>query len=198
MSLLTRKPLDPQLARRIPPGQTLTRDFPVLTFGGTPWIELEKWTLRVVGLVEEEKVWTWAEFMALPQVEIRSDFHCVTTWSKLDNLWKGVPVREILARIRLKPEAKFVMAKSYGGYETNLPLSVLDDDDVMLAHSHNGEPLSREHGGPLRLVVPKRYAWKSAKWISALDFMAVDRPGLWERYGYHNEGDPWKEERFGR
>ncbi|MBE7559743.1 sulfite oxidase-like oxidoreductase [bacterium] len=198
MSILTRKPLDPAPAARIPPGQILTRDFPILTYGGVPYIELDKWSFGVVGLVEAEKTWTWAEFMALPQVEIRSDFHCVTTWSKLDNLWKGVSIREILGRVQLRPEAKYVMAKSYGGYETNLPLSVLDDEDVLLAHSHNGEPLTKEHGGPLRLVVPKRYAWKSAKWIRRLEFMATDRPGLWERYGYHNDGDPWKEERFGR
>ncbi len=198
MSILSRKPIDPDLARRTPPGQTLTRDFPILTYGGVPFIELDKWTFRVFGLVEEEKVWTWFELMALPQVELESDFHCVTTWSKLDNRWKGVHIREILSRIRQRPEAKYVMAKSYGGYETNIPLSVLDDDDVLLAHSHNGEALSKEHGGPLRLVVPKRYAWKSAKWIASLEFMAQDRPGFWERYGYHNNGEPWKEERFGR
>jgi DMSO/TMAO reductase YedYZ molybdopterin-dependent catalytic subunit len=181
---------------RIPPGQYLAKKWPVLTYGPTPQIEPEDWQLRVFGEVEAPAVFTWDDVMAMPQVELESDFHCVTHWSKLDNRWKGVHIREILQRARPKPSASHVMVHAYGGYTTNLPLDVLDDDDVLLAHGHNGEPLTPEHGFPMRLVVPKRYAWKSAKWISGLEFIPADRPGFWERNGYNNDADPWKEERY--
>ena len=156
----------------------------------------EHWRFHVSGRVESETTWSFDDFMALPQVTIQADFHCVTRWSQLDNTWEGVHVREVLKRIQLKPDARYVMVSGHGGYTTNLPLEAFDDDDVLFAHSRNGEPLSREHGGPLRLIVPKLYAWKSAKWVNGLDFMAADRHGFWESYGYHSHGDPWKEERF--
>ena len=179
---------------RIPPGQYLTDKFPVLTHGTTPKVDPERWRFRIFGHVESEFLWTYDEFMALPQIEIRADFHCVTRWSQLDNLW--IHVHEIIKRIQIKPGTRFVMVHGYGGYTTNLPLKDLLEDDVLFAHSRNGEPLSREHGWPLRLIVPKLYAWKSAKWANGLEFMEHDRPGFWEGYGYHNHGDPWSEERF--
>lgn len=188
--------LDPNIAARVPAGQFLTEKFPVLTYGPTPKISSADWKLRIWGAVETELVFTWEDLMAWPQVEIKTDFHCVTTWSKLDNVWKGVHIREILNRIALKPEAQFVMAHAYGGYTTNMPLAVLDDEEVLLAYGHNGENLSIEHGYPMRLVVPKRYAWKSAKWLSGLEFMTQDRPGFWERNGYSMSADPWQEERY--
>ena len=191
-----RNQLPPEIQKRLPPNQRLAKRWPVLTYGPTPYIDLDAWRLRVFGLVEQPTVFTWEAVMALPQVEVRADMHCVTRWSKLDNVWQGVPLRAVLERIRPKPTARFVMVHAYGDYTTNLRLAVLDDDDVLLAHSHNGEPLSREHGAPLRLVVPKRYAWKSAKWVNALEFMPHDRPGFWEQNGYHNDGDPWEEERY--
>ncbi len=181
---------------RLPPGQHLTDKFPVLTYGSTPHVPKDRWRLRVTGLVEEALVWTYEDLAAMPQADITADFHCVTRWSQLDNAWTGVPIREAMSRVRLKPEAGFVMVHGYGGYTTNLHLEDFLDDDVLLAHSRNGEPLSGEHGGPLRLIVPKRYAWKSAKWINGLEFMAQDRPGFWESCGYHMRGDPWAEERF--
>ncbi len=197
MKFFTRRnQLSPEIQERLPPSQRLARRWPVLTYGETPLVETDTWRLRLFGEVEKPVVFTWDEVMAMPQADVRADMHCVTRWSKLDNVWQGVLLREILERVRLKPAARYVMVHAYGGYTTNLPLAVLDDDDVLLAHSHNGEPLTREHGYPLRLVVPKRYAWKSAKWVNGLEFMAHDRSGFWERNGYHNDGDPWKEERY--
>ena len=181
---------------RLPPGQYLTDKFPVLTHGPTQRVPKDKWRFRVSGLVGEETRWTYDDILAMPQVEIVADFHCVTRWSQLDNAWKGVPIHEVMNRIRLRPEARFVTVHAYGGYATNLPLDDFVDDDVLLAHSRNNEPLSAEHGGPLRLIVPKLYAWKSAKWVNGLEFMAHDRPGFWESCGYHMHGDPWTEERF--
>lgn len=190
-----RKPdADPE--NRVPPGQYLTEKFPVLTHGPTPKVNLERWQFRIYGLVAEEVAWSYDEFMALPQIKLTTDFHCVTRWSQLDNTWEGVPITELVKHIGIQRDAKYVMVHAYGGYTTNLPLVDLLDDDVIFAHSRNGEPLSADHGGPLRLVVPKLYAWKSAKWVNALEFMANDRPGFWEGYGYHNHGDPWTEERF--
>jgi len=188
--------LSPDVQRRLPPSQRLAKRWPVLTYGAPPEVSLEDWRLRLFGEVEQPLVLTWSDIRAMPQTEVHADMHCVTRWSKLDNVWRGVHIREILQRVSLKPTARYVMVHAYGGYTTNLPLSVLDDDDVLLAHSHGGEPLTCEHGYPLRLVVPKRYAWKSAKWIQALEFRAADQPGFWERNGYHNDGDPWKEERY--
>jgi DMSO/TMAO reductase YedYZ molybdopterin-dependent catalytic subunit len=188
--------VEKETRRRLPPGQRLTTAFPVLTYGGTPKIDLSTWKFHVWGLVEEELSFTWEEFNSLPQSTIVTDIHCVTTWSRFDNEWKGVLFKDLMAKIRVKPEGKFVMEHSYGGYTTNLPLAELLDDDVILAHTHDGKPLPPEHGGPLRLVVPKLYFWKSAKWLGGIQFLDKDRPGFWEMYGYHMHGDPWKEERY--
>ncbi len=197
MKFFTRRnQLPPEIQERLPPRQRLAKRWPVLTYGETPTVERDAWRLRLFGEVEAPVVFTWDDVMAMPQADIRADMHCVTRWSKLDNVWQGVPFREILRCVRLKPAARYVMVHGYGDYTTNLPLAVLDDDDVLLAHGHHGEPLTREHGYPLRLVVPKRYAWKSVKWVNGLEFMAHDRPGFWERNGYHNDGDPWKQERY--
>ena len=190
-----RKP-DDDPEGRVPPGQYLTDKFPVLTHGYTPKISHERWRLKVFGAVAQEVEWSYELFMALPQVEIKADFHCVTRWSRLDNGWTGVSIREVMKHIEPAAEAQFAMVHGYGQYETNLPLADLLDDDVLFAHSWNGEPLSQEHGGPMRLIVPKLYAWKSAKWVNGLEFMASDRPGFWEQAGYHDHGDPWTEERF--
>jgi DMSO/TMAO reductase YedYZ molybdopterin-dependent catalytic subunit len=183
---------------RVPPGQFLTDRFPVLTYGPTPRYEnLTNWTLRVFGLVEEEKVFTWEDLMRMPRKTETVDIHCVTRWSKLDTTWTGVPWREFIKHFRIKPEATHVMVHCEYGYTTNVALDVLDDDDTLLAFEYEGKPLEPEHGYPLRLLVPKKYLWKSAKWVRGFEFMDRDRPGFWERAGYHMEGDPWKEERFG-
>ena len=179
-----------------PPGQFVTDRFPVLTFGPTPRIDLDAWQFKVFGLVEQEISLDWQQFNDLPQVTFDAEFHCVTQWSKLQNTWQGILFSDVLKLVAPKPEAKYVMAHCYGGYTTNVALDVLDDDDVLFAHSHDGAPLASEHGGPMRLVVPKRYGWKSAKWVNGIEFMADDAPGFWEMRGYHMEGDPWKEERF--
>ncbi len=190
------KPVDPALAARIPPGQTLTAKWPVLTYGMTPRFDPGRWTFRCFGLVEQEVAWTWAEFTALPRVRITSDVHCVTRWSKLDNEWEGVHVREIMKRVRVRPEARFVLQHADPDYTTNVALEDLDDDGAVLALRHNGRDLEPDHGGPMRLVVPRLYFWKSAKWLRGLEFMAQDKPGFWEQYGYHKRGDPWKEQRY--
>ncbi len=179
-----------------PPGQFVTDKFPVLTFGPTPRIDISTWEFRVFGLVEEEITLDWKRFNALPQVKLDAEFHCVTQWSKLQNTWEGILFNDLMKLVQPKPEAGYVMAHCYGGYTTNVALKVLEDEDVLFAHSHDGLPLTPEHGGPMRLVVPKRYGWKSAKWVNGIEFMAEDAPGFWEVRGYHMEGDPWKEERF--
>ncbi len=181
---------------RIPPGQHLAPEFPVLDLGILPDVSHEDWRLRLHGLVEREVELDWPGLMALPQVTDVSDFHCVTTWSCLDLDWEGVRAAEVLALARPLPGARFVTLHGYDGYTTNLPLSALQDEDVLIAHGVRGGPLSPAHGGPVRLVVPKRYAWKSAKWLKAIEFHAEDRPGYWEVRGYHNDADPWLEERF--
>ena len=182
--------------RKAPPGQYVTTKFPVLSFGPTPKIDLAAWRFRVSGLVDEEVELDWQQLMALPKVTVDAEFHCVTQWSRLENTWEGVPFSEVLKLAPPKPEAKFVMAHCYGGYTTNVGLDVLNDSDVMLAYRHDGEALEPDHGGPLRLVVPKRYGWKSAKWINGIEYLAEDAPGFWELRGYHMEGDPVKEQRF--
>ena len=179
-----------------PPGQFVTEKFPVLTFGPTPRIPAADWQFKVFGLVEEELTLDWDQFNDLPQVTLDAEFHCVTQWSKLQNTWQGILFTDLMKLITPKTEARYVMAHCYGGYTTNVALDVLVDDDVLFAHSHDGAPLTPEHGGPMRLVVPKRYGWKSAKWVNGLEFMAQDAPGFWEMRGYHMEGDPWKEDRF--
>jgi DMSO/TMAO reductase YedYZ molybdopterin-dependent catalytic subunit len=181
---------------RLPPGQKLTEGWPVLHYGGIPEIDLGKWKFSVVGMVEEELHFTWDEFLALPQETLRSDIHCVTHWSKFDNDWTGVKFTELMKRVRPREGAKHVMVHSFGGYTTNISLDELLDDDVLFAHQHNGEPLAKEHGWPMRLVVPKLYFWKSAKWVRGLVFMDAEKAGFWEMYGYHIHGDPWKEERY--
>ena len=186
----------PDAAQRTPPGQYLTQKWPVLHYGGVPRIDLKTWTFRLWGEVEAEVTLTWEQMMALPQRQFQNDIHCVTRWSKLDNVWDGISIHEVMKLVRLKPTATHVMVHSYGGYTTNLPLAELLDDDVLLAFKHNGEELTRDHGWPLRLVVPTLYFWKSAKWVRGFEFLAADAPGFWEQYGYNNHGDPWKEERF--
>ena len=185
-----------QTGLEVPPGQYVTEKFPVLTFGPTPKIDLPTWRFRLFGLVSEELTLDWDQFLALPRVTIHSEFHCVTQWSKLHNTWEGVLFTELTRLIAPSPEARYVMAHCYGGYPPNVGLDVLRDDDVLLAYRHDDEPLSPDHGGPLRLVVPKRYGWKSAKWVNGLEFIAEDAPGFWEARGYHMAGDPRKEERF--
>jgi DMSO/TMAO reductase YedYZ molybdopterin-dependent catalytic subunit len=171
-------------------------NWPVFTYGDIPRIDLREWTFSVGGLVEEEGTFTWEEFTSLPQVTIVSDIHCVTRWSRLDNRWEGVATREVVRLARPRPEARFVAVHCYGGYTTNLRLDDLLDDDALFALKHDGQPLTAEHGGPLRLVVPKLYFWKSAKWVRGLVFVDRERPGFWETHGYHIRGDPWKEERY--
>lgn len=190
------KQSDPALAARVPPGQTLTAKWPVLTYGLTPRFDPRTWTFRCFGLVEEEVVWSWPEFLKLPRVTLTSDVHCVTRWSKLDNHWEGVSIREIMRRVRVRPEARFVLEHADPDYTTNIALEDLVQDDVLLALTHNGTELEPDHGGPVRLVVPKLYFWKSAKWIRAFEFLEVNPPGFWEQNGYHMHGDPWREERY--
>jgi DMSO/TMAO reductase YedYZ molybdopterin-dependent catalytic subunit len=182
--------------KRLPPGQAASDKFPVLTYGNAPKISKDQWHFVVWGLVEEEKDWTWDEFMKLPQTRLRADFHCVTHWSRFDDEWEGVLFKDLIKHIKVNPEAKHVMQHAYGGYTANLPLRWMIDEDVMFAHTLNGEPLLIEHGGPMRVFTPRRYAWKGAKWIRGLEFLAKDKPGFWEENGYSNTADPWKEERF--
>ncbi len=183
---------------RVPPGQFLTDKFPVLHYGSVPiYQRLDNWDFRVFGLVEQSLRFTWDQLMALPHHTQTVDIHCVTRWSKLDTTWTGIPWRELLKVIQVKPEATHVMAHCEYGFTANIALDVLDDDDTMLAFAYDNKPLEPDHGYPLRLLVPKKYFWKSAKWLRGIEFMVGDRPGFWERNGYHMEGDPWREERFG-
>jgi DMSO/TMAO reductase YedYZ molybdopterin-dependent catalytic subunit len=184
--------LDP---KRIPPGQYLSKKFPVLTVGRNPDYDLKTWDLRIFGAVEREFNLSWDELMALPQKEITTDIHCVTRWSKLDTVWRGVAFRDLAERAGVNAEATHVMAYSDGGYTTNMPLEVAMDDDVLVAHTYDGKPLEHDHGAPLRLLVPKRYFWKSAKFVRQIEFMTEDRMGFWELNGYHNDADPWREQR---
>jgi len=181
---------------RLPPGQVLTQKWPVLTYGETPRADLATWSFRVHGLVGGEISWTWKEFLELPRVAVTSDIHCVTRWSRFDNRWEGVAVREIFRRAPVLPSAVAVMAHSEGGYTTNLALSDLLQDDALLAIRHDERELPIEHGGPCRLVVPKLYFWKSAKWVRAFEVMDANAPGFWEENGYHMRADPFREERY--
>ncbi|HIK46640.1 MAG TPA: sulfite oxidase-like oxidoreductase [Leptolyngbyaceae cyanobacterium M65_K2018_010] len=185
----------PDLADRVPPGQHLAKGFPVLTYGDTPALTPADWTLTITGLASS-KTFTWAEIMALPQRAFTADFHCVTTWSKLDVTWAGVSIPDLMAELTLAPEAAHVMLHCYGGYTTNLTLEDFLRPENFLAHTLFGEPLPVEHGGPMRVVVPHLYAWKSAKWIKRLEFLASPQLGFWERNGYHERGEPWAEERY--
>jgi DMSO/TMAO reductase YedYZ molybdopterin-dependent catalytic subunit len=181
---------------RVPAGQKQVSNFPVLDMGIKPWIGTSEWRLRVFGLVENELNLDWAAYKALPQITDISDFHCVTRWSQLDMDWQGVRARDVLALAMPLSNAKFVTMHGYDGYTTNLPLEALLDDDVLIAHSVLGQTLTKDHGGPVRMVVPKRYAWKGAKWLKAIELHEHDRRGFWEVRGYHNDADPFKEERF--
>jgi DMSO/TMAO reductase YedYZ molybdopterin-dependent catalytic subunit len=187
---------DTERAERVPPGQKLTEKWPALHYGSIPKIDISEWQFNVFGLVEKERRLSYAEFAALPQVQVYSDIHCVTGWSKLDNLWEGVSSSQIKELVNILPEAKFVMVHSLGGFTTNLSLDDFFQPDVLFALKHNGGTLTKEHGYPLRLVVPRLYFWKSAKWANGVEFMAEDKRGFWESGGYHNHGDPWKEERY--
>lgn len=193
--LLTGASADP--ATRLPPGQREVKNWPVLDLGIQPDVSAKTWRLEVGGLVENPIAWNWAEFARQPQTDFVSDIHCVTAWSRFDNRWRGVSTKHLLDLVKPKPEAKFVVQHSFDGYTTNVPLSYFADDDVLLAHEWEGKPISREHGGPVRLVLPKLYFWKSAKWLAKLEFVAEDKAGFWEVRGYHMRGDPWTEERYG-
>jgi DMSO/TMAO reductase YedYZ molybdopterin-dependent catalytic subunit len=186
----------PTSASRTPPGQYLTDKFPVLHYGTVPDVDLATWDFRVFGLVETPLTLNWDQVRALPRRQQVVDVHCVTRWSKLDTTWEGVPVRVLLDRAGVRPEATHALVHAEQGYTTNLPLAALYDDDVMLADTYEGRPLDPEHGYPLRLLVPKRYFWKSAKWVRGIELLDRDERGFWERYGYHNDADPWREERF--
>ncbi|MNN07355.1 Sulfoxide reductase catalytic subunit YedY precursor [compost metagenome] len=181
---------------RLPPGQTLTEKFPILHEGPVPAYELNSWTLRVFGEVEEERIFTLDELKAMPQSGSVSDIHCVTRWSKFDTRWEGVRFRDFMKALRVLPEAKYVMIHADTNYETNLPLDDLLHEDVLLAFNYDEKPLTPKHGYPIRLVVPHLYFWKSAKWVRGIEFMKEDRKGFWESNGFHNTADPFKEQRF--
>ncbi len=181
---------------RIPPGQHETKKWPVLHAGDVQKIETSNWKFKIFGMVDEEKELNYREFRFLPVSKVFSDIHCVTTWSKLNNLWEGVSTSVIKDLVKISPQAKYVMVHASGNFSTNLPIEDFFQDDVLFATKHNQVSLTKKHGGPLRLVVPKLYFWKSAKWVTGVEFMEKDRPGFWESTGYHMHGDPWKEERF--
>jgi DMSO/TMAO reductase YedYZ molybdopterin-dependent catalytic subunit len=181
---------------RVPPGQTVTEKWPVLHYGSVPRVDLARWKFRIFGLVEEPVELDWAQFNALPTTAITRDIHCVTTWSRFDNTFTGVPFREVLKLVKPLPRASHVMVHAEYGFTTNLPLSDLDRDDVLFATHHDGKELTPEHGYPMRLVVPHLYFWKSAKWVRGIELMDADKAGFWERNGYHMRGDPWREERY--
>ena len=181
-------------AARVPPGQYLTDEFPVLSAGPTPRTPLAEWSFSITGEVDEPRTYAWDEFRALPTETITRDIHCVTKWSKLDTVWEGVPVSALLEGH--ETAAEYVVAFCDGGYTTNLPLEDVAGGNAWVVHTYDGEPLAPEHGGPARLLVPHLYFWKSAKWVRGLALRLEDEPGFWENYGYHNHGDPWKEQRY--
>ena len=181
-------------SEHLPPGQYLVTDFPVLSAGPTPRVDLASWELRVTTETGQAHAWDWAAFRALPSEQITVDLHCVTKWSKLRTPWRGVSLDTLLDRV--ETTAEFALARSYGGYTTNLPLEDLLSERAVLADTHHGAPLAVDHGGPVRLVVPHLYLWKSAKWVTGIDLLAQDEPGFWETLGYHNYGDPWQEQRY--
>jgi DMSO/TMAO reductase YedYZ molybdopterin-dependent catalytic subunit len=182
--------------QRLPPGQHLTRDWPVLDLGITPKVTRDSWRLDVYGAVEQPLFWDFAQFTAQPQQHFISDIHCVTTWSRYENAWDGLSTRELLAACKPRDEARFVVLHSHDGYTTNLALEDFAAEDALLAHTWQGAPIERDHGGPVRLIVPHLYFWKSAKWLQSIEFVTEDRPGYWEVRGYHNRGDPWLEQRY--
>jgi DMSO/TMAO reductase YedYZ molybdopterin-dependent catalytic subunit len=190
---LVERGLDP---KRLPPGQYLTEKWPVLHAGGVPMTNLATWDFKVFGEVENPVTLTYDELQALPQSEVTVDIHCVTRWSRFDTSFKGVHWRELAKLVRPKPAARFVVAHAEQGFTSNVPLEAVEDDHALVAWEADGRPLDREHGWPLRIVVPSRYFWKSAKWLRGLELLANDQPGFWERYGYHNDADYWQEERY--
>jgi len=192
-----RNPTGPgDIAERVPPGQYLTNDFPVLSAGPTPRTPLDRWSFTIRGLVREPVTWTWDELMTLPNREWTVDISCVTKWTHLDMRWRGVSLDTLLEHVELEPSAAFVIAFCDGGYTTNLPLGDVLNGQAFVAWEYDGKPLAPEHGGPARLVVPARYFWKSAKWVRGLDLRDKDEPGFWESNGYHMRGDPWLEQRY--
>jgi len=183
-------------AGRLPPGQAATLKWPVLQYGAVAKFDAARWDFRITGLVEQPVRLTWEEFNRLPKSAVTSDFHCVTRWSRFDNHWQGVLFRDVLKLVKLLPRAAYVLVRAEQGYTANVPLADLDRDNVLFATHHDGEPLTPEHGYPLRLIVPHLYAWKSVKWVRGLEFLDQDVPGFWEQNGYHIYGDPFKEQRF--
>jgi DMSO/TMAO reductase YedYZ molybdopterin-dependent catalytic subunit len=181
---------------RLPPGQYLARDFPVLHVGSPPHFDPQTWRFRVFGAVQDPLEFTWEQFTSLPTKAVATDIHCVTRWSKFDTHWEGVPFSEIVRRATPKPSARFIVSHAANGYAANVPLGVANDDDVLLAYRYEGTPLEPIHGGPMRMFIPKRYFWKSTKWCDGIEFLTEDRPGFWEVRGYNNDADPWKEERY--
>ena len=190
---------DTRRENRVPPGQSRTRKWPILDASGAPPIALENWRFSIGGLVAQPKSWNWDEFQALERVKVFADFHCVTHWSRLGNVWEGVSTRKLLELAGGALEgSEYVLVRGHdAGFTTNLPLAEFLAEDALVAFLHDGQPLSEEHGWPARLIVPRLYAWKSAKWVAGAELMARDKAGFWERNGYHMHGDPWKEERFG-
>ena len=184
--------------KRLPPGQIVTVKWPVLHYGTVPKVDLATWRFRVWGAVEHPYELTWDELMRLPSQETVCDIHCVTRWSRYDNVFGGIPVQSIVQQAKVKPEARFVLVHAEQGYTTNVPLSDLDRPGNLLALTHNGSDLDPEHGGPVRLLIPHLYLWKSAKWVRGFEFLEEDYPGFWEQNGYHKRGEPWAEERYGR
>ena len=182
---------------RLPPGQRLVTDWPILDLGAEPHVTPEKFRLDVEGVVENKLSLRLDEFTGLPQTESVSDMHCVTQWSRYDNHWKGVSAKDLLAIVQPKPDANFVIFHAHDGYTTNIRLDQFDQPDVFLVHEWEGKPITRAHGGPVRMLVPRLYLWKSAKWLRRIQFTISDHPGFWEVRGYHNNGDPWLEERYG-
>jgi DMSO/TMAO reductase YedYZ molybdopterin-dependent catalytic subunit len=187
---------DPERRNRLPPGQRLVTNWPVLDLGLQPDVTKDDWRLSVDGLVANSITLSYAQLLALPQAESVSDIHCVTKWSRYDNHWVGVSSRDLIALVRPKAEAAHVIFHAYDGYTTNVTLEAFAADDVMIAHSWEGYPITRQHGGPVRIVIPRYYFWKSAKWVKRIEFSRDDKPGFWETRGYHNVGDPWTEERY--
>ena len=181
---------------RLPPGQYEVKDFPVLSLGPTPKVSKSDWSLEITGLVGNHLKWGWEQFAKLPHVEMTTDIHCVTKWSKFGTKWRGVSLDEIIKMAEVKPDVKHVIAYSYDGYTTNIPLADVAGGKAIVATSYEGEEIPSEHGGPARLFVPHLYFWKSAKWLNKIEFVERDTPGFWETRGYHNYGDPWKEERY--
>lgn len=187
---------DTKREKRIPPGQRVTEKWPVLQYGSIYHIDIDDWTFTISGLVEQERALGIGEFMSLPRVTVFSDIHCVTGWSKLNNVWEGVSTSVIKDLVTIRPEAQYVMVHAEKGFTTNLRLDDFFAEDVLFAVKHDGRELTPEHGYPVRLVVPRLYFWKSAKWVTGVEFMAEDKRGFWESHGYHNRGDPWREERY--